>query len=191
MKIILMSQTNVLQHYLGITIGTLGLAYVVRNQIWKYFQKESDGKVSVGQLLTQPEEETRQNLENDTWIIYSGPQTLNWLENNLLASINLDKVAVLEYRETIGAYKTDTIVDLAETSRKVLIVLGPESHQDELLQYQVHAALKSRDPDDILVCHLWGYSSTLKCLKYLERIRKDETPTDDFIRKMNSFINCL
>ena len=105
--------------------------------------------------------------EYDFWLVYSGLESQRWIVDHTLPL--LDEKLTIDFNSYIpGKTDLENIVETANKAKKVIIVLGPESHPNELLRYEIEHALM-KGPENALVCKILGEGEVpeFSCLRPL------------------------
>ena len=149
-----------LQQCISLTLGAIatGLAIKYRNQIWNYFWQNQ-----------------RQNFDHDIWIIYSGPQTLNWINNNFLPNLANKNIALDTFCGIPGKYISNNILKIASKSERVVIVLGPDLLENRWLRYQIEVALQ-KGPEKITAYSREIIGGQNARANYMEQLRLLNVP---------------
>ena len=127
--------------------------------------------------------------EYDFWLVYSGSLSQKWIVDHILPVMD-EKVAIDFNSYVPGKIDLESIMETANKAKKVIIILGPESHPNELLRYEIEHALM-KGPGNALVCKILGDGDIpdFSCLRPLPTMCIDPTQPCEGAIALKLFLN--
>ena len=127
--------------------------------------------------------------EYDFWLVYSGLESQRLIVDHMLPVID-EKLAIDLNSYVPGKTDLENIVETANKAKKVIIVLGPESHPNELLRYEIEHALM-KGPGNALVCKILGGRDVpeFSCLRPLPTMCFEPTQPHEGAMVVKQFLN--
>ena len=127
--------------------------------------------------------------ECDFWLVYSGSQSQRCFVDHILPV--MDKKVVSDFNCYVpGKTDLENIMEAANKAKKVIIILGPESHLNELLRYEIEHALM-KGPGNALLCKILGDGDIpdFSCLRPLPTICIEPTQPYEGTMAVKQFLS--